>query len=449
MSEALANLEAERGLLGALMAASRLRGPQEARALLEQSLVVPDRLYWPAHRDALAAITRLLDAGDEAEPVILAAQLRGSSAVAAAGGAAWVSALEDAGSYPHQIPVFAEQIRAMALRRKLVQVAGELAVGAQELAADPAEALARASSALAGITLTKREIRTLSEVMQDVIDEFEAAQRGERSVVPTGFPHLDAIIGGWQPTLCVVGAYPGVGKSALFASTVAEMAKAGHRVGLFSLEDDATWLGWRYLAHESGIAQFALRNIQLNEYRAQAASHGVERISRYASNVLIDDRSALSPREVVQTARDMIVNRGCRCILIDHLGELRFEGRHQERYDLEIEEGLTDLRGIAKAHRVPVVVAAHLKRKPGAGSGTKPEQNDFANSAAIERKARLILGLSREPDSDELQAHVLKQTSGKKDITINLKFVGLAAMVADAEGPIEDWYGEKETEVRG
>jgi hypothetical protein len=39
----------------------------------------------------------------------------------------------------------------------------------------------------------------------------------------------------------------------------------------------------------------------------------------------MDDRSMLTPSQIVQTARDMIVNDGVQVIFIDHLGKVDFE----------------------------------------------------------------------------------------------------------------------------
>lgn len=60
----------------------------------------------------------------------------------------------------------------------------------------------------------------------------------EYSGVPSGFPSLDKITGGWQPSdLIVVAARPSVGKTS-FALTVARNAAMDYRipVACFSLE---------------------------------------------------------------------------------------------------------------------------------------------------------------------------------------------------------------------
>lgn len=450
----LFNLEVEEMFLGVLARLGRIN-PGKAKILLEQSLVTADRLYDAAHRAILQAITELVRDGQTVDSRTLWAKLKDSAPVGAKGGLRALVALLDSGDgHEAALPTYATNIREMALRRRMVELGRELAAKAGDLALPAADTLSESTRLLSSITLTKRELRTLEDYLSDCVDEMEAVNEGKvEPVIPTGLGHLDALIGGLQPTLIVIGAMPGVGKSALFATLTHNLARAGHKVGIFSLEDEGRWIAWRLLSHESGVQQFVLRNRKLTNSQRNKTVEGYTRIAAYARNVVVDDRSALSPQEIVQTARDMILNRGCKAIFVDHAGEIRYANKHKDRYDLELTEGLSDLREISKRYRVPVVVAAHLKRRPGLDPGAEPQLTDFANSSAFERQARLALGLSRENGSDTLRVTVLKQTNGATGIkapdgsTINgvdLRFVGMAAMVADCEREaIRDWYAEQ------
>jgi len=348
-----------------------------------------------------------------------------------------------AGGVESQVPTFADAIRSSALRRLVARIGREAVERAHDPASDPAATLLETTAALAGVTLSSRTIRTLEEVLLDAVDEMEARSAGRAPVPPsTGLPSLDRILGGLPPTLILVGALPGVGKSALLATMLQRMARDGHTVGIFSLEDEARWIAWRLWSDESTIPQFVLRNRTLTSAQMARASAGAGKIGEYARRVLVDDRSGLSPRELVLTARDMIINRGCRAVIVDHLGELRFGDRHRDRYDLEVAEGLSDLREIAKRHHVPVIVAAHLRRREGLNPDSEPRLSDFANSAACERQSRVALGLSRAPDSDTMRISVLKNTNGVSGKSVDVRFVGVAAMVRDCEGAaLPDVYG--------
>ncbi len=99
---------------------------------------------------------------------------------------------------------------------------------------------------------------------------------------------------------------------------------------------------------------------------------------------------------------------------------------------MEIARHISLLRGIANKHGVPVLAAAHFKRPTD--PSLPPSLRDFANSAGAERKARVALGLKRNPGSDILQVHVMKQTNGPAGRVIELEFGGSAAMILNTEG---------------
>ena len=79
-----------------------------------------------------------------------------------------------------------------------------------------------------------------------------------------------------------------------------------------------------------------------------------------------------------------------------------------------------------------MLVAAHFKRP--ADPNLPPSYRDFANSSGAERKARVALGLKRNPGSDSLAVHVMKQTNGPAGGVIELEFGGAAAMIINTEG---------------
>jgi replicative DNA helicase len=438
----LANPEAERNLLAVLSQAS-VRDPTEALLLLERCRVTPERLYLPAHRAVLDAVAGLVRAGRPADPASLWTALRADKAVEAAGGLHWLTDLcVTIDAWEHALPTYAEEIRRLALRRRLVAIGRDIASKAADIGCEPAKTLDDGLRALAGITVGDDSIRSLTDLVCDVTEDMERNRGPLDRLISTGLADLDNVIIGLQPSvLTLIGAEPGVGKSALFASMVWSAAQAGVRVGLFSLEDDGRWLAWRVLARESVIPQPVLRNAPLSDYQRERLVGACSRIGKHSDNVLIDDRPGLATPEVIHSATDMVVNRGCRAIIVDHLGEVGVDPR-AERYDLAVGQMARELRDLAKRHRIPVVAASQLNRRKDRKPGTIPQKSDFRNSGDLEAVARVMLGLAREPDSDELKIGIIKQTNGPAGREITVKLNGLAAMVEDAEGARRKHWSE-------
>ncbi len=244
--------------------------------------------------------------------------------------------------------------------------------------------------------------------------------------VPTGIKSLDAVIYGWQPTLCLVGADPGVGKSATLAKSAYHGAKSGTKCAFFSLEDPPRWIATRLVSSISRVEVLRILYGRLSQSELALVEAGLEELGKVSDNIITFDGSErpMATERLCSIARSLVSGSGVKCIYIDHAGELRSTER--DRHDLEVASQLSLLRGMANATGVPVVVAMHMRRRQNA----KPTLADFANSSGAERKARLALALTREPGSNTLQAHVLKQTNGPSGITIDVPFDLSSGMVA-------------------
>jgi replicative DNA helicase len=286
---------------------------------------------------------------------------------------------------------------------------------------------------LAGLTAETDTTRTSEPDVLAHVQRVEAVQRGERPpVLASGITALDFVVGGLQPTLTIVGAMPGVGKSALLATIINNLASRKERVGLLSLEDERNWVANRLISEASDIPVFVLGNRALTPFQLERYGAATQRVYETLRHVVIEDTHGLTPQQVVASARQMVA-MGCRAVLVDHLGEVRLE--RTDRHDLDIAEALSALRGISKQYRVPVVVACHLRRRDGLDIDKPPRLSDFAFSAAVERMARVALGLYRDTSEPKrkLGVAVLKQTNGPADFAFSLNMHERSGTVAPTE----------------
>lgn len=244
--------------------------------------------------------------------------------------------------------------------------------------------------------------------------------------VPTGIAKLDAVIYGWQPTLCLIGADPGVGKSATLAKSAYYGARNGIKSAFFSLEDPPKWIATRLVSAISRVEVLRILYGKLSESELALVEKALDDLGKVSDNIITIDGSErpMATERLCATARSLVSTAGVKCIYVDHAGELKSAER--DRHDLEVASQLSLLRGVANATGVPVVVAMHMRRRQNA----KPTLADFANSSGAERKARLALALTREPGAEILTAHVLKQTNGPSGISIDMPFDLKAGMVA-------------------
>jgi replicative DNA helicase len=319
-------------------------------------------------------------------------------------------------------------LREASLRRQYLEALRCVAKVVTDRAQPLANAVTEAGKLLASWTDETGVLKPLDEALLPFVDELEEVAAGRRaSTLPTGIDTLDAVIGGLQPTLTVIGALPGVGKSALAAAICRNLAASGVTSGLLSLEDERSWLVRRLMAEAASVPVFVLANKPLGRNQQERVLDAAQPLHGLLRRILVDDRPGLTTSEVVASARRMVA-RGAKAILVDHLGEIRLQ--RTERHDLDIADALRDLRTLAKSHRVPVVVFTHLRRREGLMATTaEPKLTDFAFSAGIERMARVALGLFRSEDEGELKAAVLKQTQGVSGVTVAMRLNTMAGVV--------------------
>lgn len=81
----------------------------------------------------------------------------------------------------------------------------------------------------------KNKSKKLTAIVSEYQDQYFQERKEEK--LYTGFSKLDEITGGLEGgDVIVIGARPGVGKSAFTSQIILEMAKAGKRIGFYNLE---------------------------------------------------------------------------------------------------------------------------------------------------------------------------------------------------------------------
>lgn len=357
-----------------------------------------------------------------------------------------IATASDYGALPERARVLRDSVS----RRRLVSALEAALRMAKDGSASLDQAATEGQKALQTARSAQSGIRKASADLMGLVDRLEQVQHGtQEPVLATGIHPLDELIGGLQPTLTVVGALPGVGKSALLASIVRNLARRRVKCGVFSLEDAGEWVARRLMAESAAVPLFVLGNKRLHPGQMQRIDEEAGNVGSDLEQVLLDDRPGLTAQDIVAAAREMVVNHGAKAVFVDHLGEIRLAEWKGERHDLAIAGALQELRTLAKLHGVPVVVFAHLRRREGLSIKDDPRLTDFAFSAGVERMARVALGLSRPEGDASLKVSVLKQTNGQANVAAALPFRGPAGLVGNGRpsGDADQHYAKQEQQM--
>jgi len=375
--------EAEQGVLGAVLCDNR------AWDRVADLLVEAD-FYSLAHREAFAAIGRLIVSGHPADAITVSDELRQTPA---AGGADLAYLNDLAQSVPSAANArrYAEVVRKHAARRALIATLDEGLLAARE-APDVGGAVDEISTKLGQLQLGRLTAapRSIAEIAIERIQHYEALERGE--VVagwPSHIPALDARLnGGLRPgSLYILAARPSVGKSSFAQRLGLGLAADGLPTLFLSMEMSAAEVADRGVASSGRVSYSALLTGRMGHDDWLRATEAMEHLARLPFRV--DDEPALTLRAIRAKAKSI---RGLKVLVVDYL-QLCASQRRDGNRNTEIEEISRGLKTLAKELGVAVIALAQLNRDVEKRATKRPTLSDLRDSGAIEQDADVVLFL--------------------------------------------------------
>ncbi|MEO0393893.1 MAG: replicative DNA helicase [Pseudomonadota bacterium] len=397
------NVEAEQGLLGALLFENRLLDRVEDR-------LKPEYFYVPAHGRIFGAIQRLIQNGQVADPRTLRLFFDEDEDLSEAGGGRYLADIAANGITSGAVVDYANAIADLYLRRRLIELGHDMAHTASRasLESDAKEQLAEAESHLFNLATagdTDRGSVALVDALQIAIDAAEKAYQHGSGItgVTTGFKSLDAKLGGMHRSdLIILAGRPSMGKTALATNIAFRSARAcdrsngdeGAAVLMFSLEMSADQLAGRILADVTRIPSDKIRRGELREQDLPAfieASRDLQNTGLY-----IDDTPALSIGQVRQRARRLARTKNIGMVVIDYLQLLRGSSASSDNRVQEISEITRGLKALAKELHIPVLALSQLSRAVEQREDKRPQLADLRESGSIEQDADVVMFVYRE-----------------------------------------------------
>jgi replicative DNA helicase len=441
--------ELEEAVLGAIML-------EKAAFDTVIEILKPECFYIESHQRIFRAMQNLAHENQPIDLLTVFEKLKKSEELDTIGGAYYLSKLTNAVVSSANIDAHSRIILQKFIQRELIRVSGEDTTDVFDLLDD-------AESKLFKITNDhlRKNFDEINNVLVKTIKKIEELRNRDEDLtgVTSGFPSLDKITYGWQPTdLIVLAARPSVGKTA-FALNLARSA-ALHKtkptaVGFFSLEMSSGQLVQRILSAESGIWLEKINRGKLEEHEiAQLYKQGVEPLSK--APIFIDDTAALNIFELRAKCRRLKNKHNVGLIIIDYLQLMSGAGDNRNgNREQEISRISRDLKGLAKELQVPIIALSQLSREvEKRKEGMKiPQLSDLRESGAIEQDADMVMFLYRpeydditsnemgESNKGETYVKIAKHRNGSLD-TVKLKaLLHIQKFIEDESG--DDNYGRK------
>ncbi len=336
---------------------------------------------------------------------------------------------------------YARTINALAVRRRLITAAKDIATLAYRKDTSVDDAISDAEKAIFGVSQDryKRDLVPISDAASDYLERLQlnASIPGGVTGLETGLKAVDKALDGLQRSdLIIVAGRPGMGKTGFMIGIAKHVGLALKRnVAFFTLEMSAEQLIQRMVAQETNIDSQKLRSAKLSDSEAQEVVHALGVLSE--SRIFVDDTPAITPLQMRTKCRRMQMELGLDLVIVDYLqlmsGDTRTDNRVQEvsyisRY----------LKVLARDLNVPVLAAAQLSRAVEQRQDKTPVLSDLRESGSLEQDADIVLFINRpEQMKEESPLHnlakliVAKHRNGPTNSGIDLVFIEKLAMFRD------------------
>jgi replicative DNA helicase len=385
------SLEAEREILGAMLL------DNEAIPKVFEVLK-PETFYDPKHKVIFSAIQSLYETNEPVDSVTLYEELQKQGNTEKAGGALYLSKLTQDVSSAANVDYHARIVLEKWVLRRLIQSSLEVTTSAFEAKEDVFDLLDSASQKMFDISqdITQGSVVSMKQAVKDAWERIESIHANSLGTVsvPTGYVHLDDLLGGYQKSdLIIIAARPSMGKTAFALSFVRNAAIENKiPIAFFSLEMSVIQLATRLISAEARMDAHSLRTGNFRASDGAKISRTVHKLS--SAPIYIDDTPGLSVLELRAKARRLHKEKGIGMVVVDYL-QLMSAGSRVESREREISIISRSLKALAKDLDIPVVALSQLNRSVESTSDKKPMLSHLRESGAIEQDADVVIFLYR------------------------------------------------------
>jgi replicative DNA helicase len=381
------SLDSEQSVLGAILLDNEALHP-----VLE--VLRAEDFYRRGHQLIFEAMIALSERHEPTDVVTLAEQLRTGNQLAQCGGVEYLSHLVDIVPTSANTQFYARIIKEMALRRKLIHEAAEIATEALSGRGEIDSFIDSVEQRIFQVSEARinPSFRRVGEIVKDSIKHIEnlSFNKGPATGVPSGFIDLDALTYGFQPgDLVIVAGRPSMGKTA-FALTMGLHVGlgTGKGVAVFSLEMSKEQIVMRLLCSEARVNNSRVRSGKLIETDFPRLVDAASKLA--GAEIFIDDTPSISVLEMRAKARRLHRESPLSMIIVDYLQLMRGASKKIERREQEISEISRSLKALAKELGVPVIALSQLNRGVETRQDKRPIMADLRESGAIEQDADII-----------------------------------------------------------
>jgi len=356
--------------------------------------------YLPNHRDIYDSITNLYLKNRSIDLVTLLDDIvsKGPRSDESARNTAkeYLMRLSDNVPVIANIKEYAGIVKEKSMRRKLISVSNDIIRMTYEDASSGIEfVIDRAEQMIFALAQGRvtQDFAHVKNILSSVIADIHSVENDKDFArgLSSGFSGIDnTLIGMNSGDLIIIGARPGVGKTAFAMNIAMNAASKRKTVAVFELEMSKEQIVSRLLSSESFVENTKLKTGILNDEDWTNIIEAGSRISE--CDIYIDDTPSMTVTGMKAKLRKF---KKLDLVIIDHLQLMQTDRGNGNRVQ-EISDISKNLKILAKELGVPVITCAQLSRGPESRDNKRPMLSDLRESGSIEQDADVVMFLYRD-----------------------------------------------------
>lgn len=301
---------------------------------------------------------------------------------------------------PQYLPHWIKELRQLFLRREIKRLSGLAVFESDDADIEPDEVIARMQTALHDATADAEIEKQPAEIYRDIITTWKSAKENKSVGLPSCWQGLNKLIGGYRPgQVYIVAARPAKGKTTFMTNEMLNLALAGHRVSVASIEMSEHQLRAKMLATDIGRSEFLLDTgyydyMDVDGIESSAAKHA-------ELPIRINDQY-MTAEKLYAWGQFEAIKHGAQMIAIDYL-QLISTGRKSESRNMEMTNIMQKLCELGKSTKVPIMVLSQLSRS-SEHEKRAPNLHDLRDSGSIEQAAYCVIFIHHVESEDGIES---------------------------------------------
>jgi len=404
------SIEAEQSVLGAMLI-------DENAVYKVIEIIEPKDFYRPEHAEIMKAIKELALNNTPVDMVSVVDKLASLGSLDSVGGPSYIAQLATFVPNSANVEYYAKIVKNKSLLRELIKAGAEISELGFNETLDIDEVIDLAEQKIFNISQEKTQTYfvRIRDFLHEHFEEIENRYKKKLGVsgIPSGYPTLDKITGGFQNSdLIIIAARPSIGKTSLALNIATSIAiKDNIPVGFFSLEMSKEQLLERMLCSEAKVDMQRLKTGYLREEDFSKLTEAYSLL--YEAPIYIDDSPDATLTDIRTKSRRLKIEAKIGIIFVDYLQLIRSEQRVENRV-LEISQITRGLKNLARELDIPIVVLSQLSRAVEKREDKRPMLSDLRESGSIEQDADVVMFLHvpNDDERDKIELIIAKQRNG-------------------------------------